>query len=127
MVVFSNEWAEGLKTQINENEAYKAAAAQWNDTLLLVLSKSKTVNHADNPAIFLDLQHGTCMDARIATAEDFEDATFILGADTENWKRMLDGKIAPMSAVMRGKLKVLKGGMSTLLISNFYKKTIHYF
>ena len=114
MIVFSNEWADALKVSINENVAYKEAAAKWNDGLLLVLGKDKKVNAADNPAIYLDLQHGDCLAARIANEADFETAAYILVANTKNWESILEGKVAPLSAIMRGKLKLAKGSMATL-------------
>ena len=33
-----------------------------------------------------------------------------------NWEQILEGKIAPLSAIMRGKLKLAKGSMTTLLL-----------
>lgn len=111
MQIFSSEWITAFGKALNNSQSYKQSALTWEYTLLLVLQESHT-----NPerAIWLDIWHGECRMVREAVAADFEYADYILSANVNNWKQLLNKELAPLMAIMRGKLKLQKGSLAIL-------------
>ena len=66
-------------------------------------------------SVYLNLYHGDCKEARAATAADLEDVPFIIKADPHTWKRVLDRDLEPIFGLIRGKLKLAKGSLVSLL------------
>ncbi len=112
--VFSDAWAKAWCTKLNGSEAYQKAAASWEGALILVVEADPSLGIQENRAVYLDLWHGACRDARAATPEDFEDAAYVITADPYSWKQVLEGQLEPISAIMRGKLKLTKGSVASL-------------
>lgn len=104
---FSADWARILAARLEADATYLQAAARWDDPLVLGL------RGAD--AVFLDLRHGRCLDARPATARDRESATFVIEAEADTWRRVLAGDIDPIFGLMSGKLKLERGKVAALL------------
>ncbi|RMG81895.1 MAG: Fis family transcriptional regulator [Bacteroidetes bacterium] len=111
-------WARALCAALNHNPAYQKAARQWEGDVLLVmrLSEHPDANRSPAPfyAVYLDLHHGQCRQARPGSSADLENADYVLEAPVEVWKSLLDGNIDPLPAMMRGKLKLKKGKLSIL-------------
>lgn len=63
----------------------------------------------------MDLWHGECRAARVATETDLESATFVLAGSAANWRDLLTGRIAPLMAMMGGKIRLTRGSMAALL------------
>ncbi|QQS30699.1 MAG: SCP2 sterol-binding domain-containing protein [Sphingobacteriales bacterium] len=114
MTIFTPEWISALHQSLNDNKAYQQYAATWEGSLLMVFMREGQIDPESSPAVFLDLFHGECRDAKVAGPEDFEQADFILAAGGKEWKQVLDREIAPLMAIMRGKLKLKKGSIVTL-------------
>lgn len=121
--VFSEAWATRLGVALRTSDTYRHAARTWEGAVVLdwsdAPSASSEVTSADSSAaqrgVYLDLQHGDCRAARLATQADYEHARFVLSADHEGWDMLLTGRIAPTMAILRGKLKVLKGSVGALM------------
>ena len=47
-------------------------------------------------AIYLDLWHGECREARAATEEDLEKAPYVVSADPYTWKLIFERKLEPI-------------------------------
>lgn len=114
LTIFTPEWIDAFKQSINQNTVYQTAAANWEGSLLMVFSRNGQIDPNTAPAVLLDLWHGECRSAKAAQAPDFETADFILAGSGKDWKQVLDREIAPIMAIMRGKLKLKKGSMVTL-------------
>lgn len=114
MTVFTPEWIAALHQNINNNTAYQQVSANWEGSLLMVMTQNGTFDVNTSPAVLLDLYHGQCRMAKAAQALDFEQADYILAASGKEWKQVLDKEIAPIMALMRGKLKLKKGSIVTL-------------
>lgn len=112
MDFFSQEWADALCEQLNQNQAYQASAQTWEGSLLLVAYRF--ADDTQNPAILLDLWHGQCRSARLCNGAAHNEAEYVLSAKPTDWQTVLNGDIAPLMAVMRGKLRLLKGSTTTL-------------
>ena len=112
-IVFSNAWAAEVAAAINASAAYREAGRAWEGALLLAML-------GDTPAeqdlrVWLDLQHGECRAARAATVADEELSRYVLSATRGTWQALLDGRLAPLMAILTGKLKLTKGNLAELL------------
>ncbi|OWY24708.1 Fis family transcriptional regulator [Sphingobacteriales bacterium UPWRP_1] len=114
MTVFTPEWIEALHHSINNNQNYRRLAAGWEGSLLLVMSNNGQIDETTAPAVWLNLLHGQCLAAKAATPHEFATADYILAGKGKDWKMVLDREIAPIMALMRGKLKLKKGSLVTL-------------
>jgi ribonucleoside-diphosphate reductase beta chain len=110
MQIFTDPWARAWGERLNESEAYREAAENWEGAVLL--EDSLAVDGLR--AVFLDLRHGACLEARAARAGDGERARYVLTATEADWLRVLDG-MSPISAILRGKLKLSKGSLASLM------------
>jgi len=111
---FSPEWVQAYAGKIRASEVYKKAAASWEWPLVLVMSKDPSLGLPEDVGVYLDLMHGDCREARVATPDDIERAPYVLTADAYTWKQITDGKLDPIGAMMRGKVKVTRGSLVTL-------------
>ena len=109
--VFTPEWTETWAEELRTNEAYRKAAATWEGSILLEMR-----GLGDGPrAVFADLWHGDCRDARLATEADLEEADYIISATVDSWKKLLAGKLDPIFGLMTGKLDLRRGSVSDLM------------
>ncbi|QBS38210.1 Fis family transcriptional regulator [Thermaerobacter sp. FW80] len=111
---FTEEWAKAYKERINANANYREAARTWEWPLAFVLEADPSLGIEEERAIILDLYKGECRDARVGTKADLENVPYVISADAYTWKQVMDGELDPLAAMMRGKLKILKGDMGVL-------------
>ncbi|PTX60775.1 putative sterol carrier protein [Melghirimyces profundicolus] len=114
MMVFDEEWAKAWCEAINQNPQYKQAAATWEWPLVLKMEKDPSLGLEEDEAIFLDLYRGECREAKVAGPDDIDSAPYVISADVFTWKQIFDRKLEPISTIMRGRMKLEKGNMSTL-------------
>ena len=107
--LFSQEWAQAAGQNLQTSTGYQKAAATWEGTMIFANS-SQTNSNA-----FFDLWHGECCAARLATPTDLENAAYIISADASTWEQVLTGKLEPIAALLRGKLKLSKGNLAVLV------------
>ena len=112
--VFTEEWSRACCLALNERPNYAAVAAEWRDAVVLVMGADPALGIAEDRAVYLDLWEGACRGTRAATADDRATAPFVLRAGASTWRRLLDGGTDPVSAVMRGELKLERGSLMTL-------------
>lgn len=112
--VFSETWARKWCDVLNSRSSYREAAKAWEGAVALAMSQSAS---SDSPqrAVFLDLWHGECRTARLATPEDLVTARYVIAGSAAAWREVLAGRIAPLMAVMSGKIRLTKGSMASLL------------
>jgi Putative sterol carrier protein len=111
---FTEEWARAWQEQISESHAFRKAASNWEWPLVLVLQKEPLIGIPEDRGVYFDLFHGECRAWRLAAAEDFDNAAFVISSDAMTWKQVLDGELEPFFGLIRGKLKLVKGSMLTL-------------
>jgi putative sterol carrier protein len=112
--MFTHEWAVACGDQIRANENYKKAAGTWKWPMVLTMKADPKLG-LEKRSVYLDLFEGDCREARTAEAADIERAHFIISADPPTWKRVLDRDLEPIPGLMRGKLKLEKGSLVSLL------------
>lgn len=112
--MFTHEWAVACGEQINANEDYRKAAKSWRWPMVLTMMAAPKLDLAER-SVYLDLFEGDCREAREATPADVESAPYVIGADPQTWKLVLDRDLEPIFGLMRGKLKLVKGSLVSLL------------
>ena len=110
-LAFSPAWAEAWCAALNDSETYRTVAATWEGDVVLVVRATE----GSEQAVYLDLHHGRCRGARIATGVDRSAVAFALEADPPVWRELLEGKGSPVMALMTGRLKLTKGDLVALV------------
>ena len=110
---FSAEWARALQLELDRSEEFRQAASGWQGRLVLETRPDPAEGTAAAVALYLD--DGLCREARSARAEDREAATFVIAGRDEVWQRMLRGEASPLTALLRGQLKLAKGSVAGLM------------
>lgn len=114
IMVFSEDWAREWCQQLNGRVSYQHAAARWEGAVALVMTRDGSEASAQR-AVFLDLWHGQCRAARVASPDDLSTAAYVLSGTAVAWREVLSGRMAPLMAFMSGKIRLTKGSMSSLL------------
>lgn len=111
--VFTEVWAEAWAVHLAGSEAYRVAAAAWEGSVLLVMNAPGP--EPARRAVFLDLWHGACRAARVATPEDEAAADYILAGSAGEWKRLFSGATPAITSILTGKLRLQRGSLARLV------------
>jgi len=112
--ILTDAWAKAWGEALNASASYRGVAASWEGAVLVTV-RGDPGRGIEERAVFLDLWHGSCREARAARAGDLEAARYALTADARTWAGLLSGSLDPMSAVMGGALDLTKGSVASLL------------
>jgi putative sterol carrier protein len=112
--LFSEAWVARAVDGIRSNAAYQKAATTWEGAMVLSLQADPSLGVPEARGAFLDLWHGECRGGHVATPADAEAAQYIISADAFTWKQVFEGKLEPITGLLRGKLKLTKGNMIVL-------------
>lgn len=112
-IAFSDSWARACAGAINASAAYRQAAQTWEGAIMLVMLPEQPAG--SELRIWLDLWHGECRAARAATPADEPAARYVLTGSRGIWRQVLEGRVAPLMALMTGKLTVAKGSLAELI------------
>ena len=85
MELFTEAWAQAYCRKLNESEAYRKAASTWEGSLALAVRPDPKA-----------------------------EADFVIEADLATWQEVLEGRLEPLSALMRGLLELKKGTIAAL-------------
>lgn len=110
---FTELWAEAWARLLAESESYRTSAAAWEGSVLLVMTAPGP--EPRRRAVFLDLWHGDCRAARVATEADEAGADFVLLGTAGEWCRLLSGTTPAIMSIMTGKLRLQRGSLSRLV------------
>ena len=112
MELFTEAWAQAYCRKLNESEAYRKAASTWEGSLALAVRPDPKAGFPKGVAVVLDLWHGACRGAQAVEGE--AEADFVIEADLATWQEVLEGRLEPLSALMRGLLELKKGTIAAL-------------
>jgi ribonucleoside-diphosphate reductase beta chain len=112
---FSDPWARALKRELDRSEEFRRAAGGWQGRLVLERAAKPAAAVGPPAAVALYLDDGVCREAGPATPEDRERATFVIAGRAEVWDRMLEGNSSPLTALLRGQLRLVKGSVAGLM------------
>lgn len=113
--IFTDEWSAACRERLNERGRLRAVAASWKSPVALRMKSDPRLGVDRDRTVYLELEGGECRAARVADERDQARAEFILSAEAAQWKRMLDGDLDPITAVMLKKLKLERGSLAALL------------
>lgn len=111
---FSEEWALAWCEVLNNRPAYQTAASTWEGAVALVMTRDSS---PDSPrrTVFLDLWHGECRAARVASSADMDAAQYVITGSSSAWRDILSGRVAPLTAFLTGKIRLTRGSMGALV------------
>jgi putative sterol carrier protein len=109
---FSQPWAEAWASELNANEAYRTTARQWEGAVALVLENDEP---AGRRAVLLDLWHGSCRSATTEHPDALDAAAFVFAGDLAAWKQVLGAGGSPVTALLTGSIRLVKGSLAALL------------
>lgn len=112
--IFTNSWANAWQDELNRSESYEKAAQQWEWPMVLVMEADPDENIPEDRAIYTDLFHGKCREARVATADDIATVPYVITADPFTWREVMDGELEAIAGIMRGRLILSRGNMVVL-------------
>jgi len=112
---FTAAWANAWRDALNANETYRRAAASWEGAVALVMHPDGKAGIAERRTAFLDLWHGACRAARVASEADLAAALFVIEAGAGTWRDLLSARTSPILALMTGKLSLTRGSVAALL------------
>lgn len=107
--MFTGSWAVAWGEALNRSPAYRSAAADWHGSICFRL---RDRDPSKEKSIFLDLEEGVCRTARSATAEDLENARFVLSARERVWRRLVEGRSDPLVVLMTGSIRFERGRLT---------------
>jgi putative sterol carrier protein len=112
--IFTAPWAHSWCHELNASEAYRAAAADWEGALALVMGADPSLGIPDDRILYLDLHHGACRQARLAEGDDLDAAPYVLEAPAAIWKKVLAGSLDPLLGLMTAKIRLTRGSLAQL-------------
>ncbi|MDM7323684.1 MAG: SCP2 sterol-binding domain-containing protein [Thermus sp.] len=112
MELFGEAWAQAYCQKLNQSEAYKKAAAAWEGSLALAVRPDPALGFPKGKAVVLDLWHGMCRGVKVVEGQ--AEADFVIEADLATWQEVLEGRLEPLSALMRGFLELRRGTIAAL-------------
>jgi putative sterol carrier protein len=112
----SPEWCAAYKDAINGNAGYQAAGKAWtHGAVAMVVSAEPSIGIAEDTAMWLDLNEGTCRDCRLVARDEAEQAPFVIVATYARWKEVIRKQLDPTKGMMQNRLKLTKGHMPTMV------------
>ncbi len=109
--IFTDAWAQEWKDELNRSEKYQKAGRTWEWPLVLLMEADPDKGIEADRAVYVDLYHGECREARVATAEEIARASYVVKADVDTWRDLRDGKIEAIGAMLRGRMSLARGSM----------------
>jgi putative sterol carrier protein len=106
----SDEWIQALHVELNRSKAYRKAAENWEGDLCFVITASPGI--PQDTYLYMDLWHGECRGA-YASAEPVH-SEFTILAPLPTWKKVIQGRLDPIRAIMGRQLK-MTGPMTKVL------------
>ena len=112
----SHAWVQALAAALNSDARYAEIAKGWEgDMIVVVLADGEGSGQETAAAVYLDLWHGECREARMLDpGEELPKAAFILRATLSNIKRIFKGELDPIQAMLTRRLRV-EGNMAYML------------
>ena len=87
----SAEWCVAYKDAINGNAGYKAAAKDWtHGPVAMVVGAEPAIGLAEDTAMWLDVDQGSCRDCRLVSRAEAEKASCGHNGPTSREIDMLD-------------------------------------
>jgi putative sterol carrier protein len=99
---------EELAKLLNHDDEWAKVGANLNYSMIF------NYREPVGKSFFLRLEEGKVPEVRELSGEDSESADFVMAADPDTWRAILEKKTNPTVALARGKIKV-EGNVGTLM------------
>jgi putative sterol carrier protein len=111
----SPEWANEFKKVLDSSAGYRDAGKDWtHGAVALVVKADAGLGIPEDIGLWLDLERGSCRDARIVNRAEAEKAPFCIAGEYARWKSVIKNELDPIKAMMQKKLE-LKGQMTIIV------------
>ena len=114
-LAFTDEWARAWGDALRADAEYRRAAHLWHWPIIITVQPDPERNLSVSRSVYLNLQYGECLEARAAQTADVETAPYHLTTDLATWEAVLHGDLDPIMGIMRGKLRLERGSVASLL------------
>jgi len=108
----SDEWIKALMQEVNRSQAYREAARNWEGDFYFVVEAGPKL--AEDVYFYMDLWHGECREAYMATDPEAKTPEFVMRAPLETWRHVIEKKLDPIRGLMTRQLK-LQGNMMKIM------------
>jgi len=110
----SAAWLDALKDQLNHDEKYARIAKNWEGDIVFDIEPEGGLTAPVK--LYIDLWHGACRQVfEVDAAKEAQiSPAYTLRASYTNFRRILDGQLDPMQAMITRKLRV-QGSMSYMM------------
>lgn len=111
----SDDWIAAYGHAINASDAYREVSTEWtHGPVALVVNAQPHLGIPDPVGIWLDLERGTCRDARSVSQTEAGAAPFVLTADYVHWKHIIRRELGPIAGIMQRKV-TLQGSLAIVV------------
>ncbi len=100
----SDAWAKAFQDVLNSDADYARVAVHWEGDIVFLFEPEGA--QTESKAMYLDLWHGQCREARALADPAEKKAAFVLAAPYSVFNRIVQGKLDAMQAMMTRQLKV---------------------
>ena len=107
----SPEWVRAYGEAINANTGYREASSGWtHGAVALIVNAQPDIGLQQAVGVWLDLDRGTCREAKMVSPAEASKAPFVLSADYLRWKQVLRKELGPIAGIMQRKI-ALQGSL----------------
>ena len=110
--ILSEEWILALMHELNNSQAYREAAKNWEGDFYFILEPD--VNIKEKVIYYMDLWHGKCRSACIVTDEKETNPAFGISASISIWRRVIEKKLDPIQGMVTRQLN-LQGNLMKIM------------
>lgn len=111
----SKEWVSAYKEALNSSETYQSAAQSWqHGAIAMVVQSDPEHGLANDFCVWLDVEGGSCRDARVVSLDEAYSAPFCLIATYQRWVDVLSKRLDPIAGMVTRRIE-LRGHLLTMM------------
>jgi putative sterol carrier protein len=108
----SDAWIKALSDHLNNSASYERSAKNWEGDFIFIIEPDDVY---DEPAsLYLGLFHGKSPGAAMLSDPNEREAAYTIRAPYSTWRKVVEGKLDPIQAMMTQQLK-LQGNMMMIM------------
>ncbi len=108
----SDEWIKALHEEINRSQAYAEAAKNWEGDFYFVVKPAQP--GAEPTYLYMDLWHGQCREAFLATDPAAKKLAFVMSATLPIWRKVITKQLDPIQGLLTRQIQ-LQGNMVMIM------------
>ncbi|MHB1415901.1 MAG: SCP2 sterol-binding domain-containing protein [Chloroflexota bacterium] len=108
----SSEWIKELSDQLNASDSYARAAKDWEGDFLFVVEPDE--GYVETAYLYLNLYHGKSPGAEQVASADAKQTAYVISGPYKIWRRIVEGKVDPIQALMTRQLKLVGDMMKVM-------------